>query len=261
MKLSVTINFFNGEELLYASVKNIRKHTDHISLIFQRNSNWGYPAEEEAYQVIKRLKRNGYIDDYYEYEYSASDFPSINEYKKRLIGYEKAKQFGATHVLLMDADEYYKGDQIEVAKEFIEKNDISATCVRSYFHLHRATYRSKSPDTTNVCFICKLDGSNFEYDQPYPILNVDPTRRIVNRGNGVYLFSEDVIAMQHMNFVRRSFKSKLQNTSSATNTEFIANAKNALENWKFGNKFYFPNKPPYEIIKVPNHFGISVRYR
>ena len=41
MKLSASINFFNGEELLWQAVVHIRPLVEHLSIVYQKTSNWG----------------------------------------------------------------------------------------------------------------------------------------------------------------------------------------------------------------------------
>ena len=41
MKLGVSYNVFDGEELLESSIKSIRDNVDHISVVYQTISNFG----------------------------------------------------------------------------------------------------------------------------------------------------------------------------------------------------------------------------
>ena len=40
MKLSASINLFDGEELLFTSLTNLRPVVDHISVVYQLKSNF-----------------------------------------------------------------------------------------------------------------------------------------------------------------------------------------------------------------------------
>ncbi len=167
-------------------------------------------------------------------------------------------------ILLADADEFYERAQFEWAKKYIEENNISCSATYSYFYIHKPIYRSKEVDGTNIPFICKLDENTvFALAQDFPCSHTDPTRRIVNHGESFKMFETNEIAMHHMNFVRYSFDSKLNNTSSRGNPKlknFLRKVDRRLNNWRFGKDFNFPKKKKYEIIEVPNQFDIDVEF-
>jgi hypothetical protein len=258
MKLSVTINFFNGEELLRKTVENIRPLTEHLSIVYQTKSNWGEPITEQALTVLNSLMAEGLVDDCVLYEPDLTLIAAENEFTKRRIGLDVAIKNEATHILLMDADEFYKADEFLAAKQLIEKENIDFSAVNSYFYLHQSIYRSKTCDTTNVCFITKITPELiFEHGQPFPLENIDPTCRLVNPIGKFKLFHETDIAMHHMCFVRSSFESKLKNTSSAANLDFINQVEKILNEWRYPNIFCFPNKPNYELIKVNDFFRLT----
>ena len=258
MKLSASINFFNAEELLFEVVRNIRPVVEHLSIVYQKISNWGEPMSDEAKIVIQKLKDENLIDDFVCFYPNLNQNAARNEFNKRKIGLKLAKKANATHFLLMDADEFYDKEQFLQAKQIIEAENITYSCIHSYFYLHQPYYRSELPDTTNVCFITKITQELlFEYAQKFPIDYIDPTRRLLNESGKFRFFELDIIVMHHMNFVRKSFDSKLTNTSSASNLKFIKNAKKALTNWEWPKEFSFPNKPIYNIIKVEDRFNLN----
>ncbi len=265
MKLSINYNFFNGEEHLYNSIKNIRSVVDHISICYQTVSNLNNPISQEALDVLQRLKNEQLVDEMILYEPDFEKSPQKNEFQKRVIGVDCAKKAGATHILLADADEFYDQKQFQKAKDFIEKHDISCSATYSYFYIHKPIYRSKEPDGTNIPFICKLDEHTiFALAQDFPCNRTDPTRRVVNHSGKFKMFEIEEIVMHHMNFVRYSFDSKLSNTSSRGNPKlkrFLKKINKCLNNWRFGKEFNFPKKRKYEIIEVPNQFGIDVEFK
>lgn len=263
MKLSVTINFFNGEELLREAVLNIRPLVDHLSIIYQEYSNWNDKLTDEAKQILSKLISESLVDDVVCYQPDFEIAPSLNEFNKRKIGLNLAIERNATHFLLMDADEFYDREQFANVKQIIDTENISYSCVHSYFYIRRPIYRSKLVDTTNVCFITKITPELiFKYNQDFPVEQVDPTRRLINQSGKFKLFDTDDIVMHHMNFVRKDFNSKLKNTSSASNIEFINQARDALFKWRWNEPFFFPNKPIYEIIKVEDKFNLdSIFYK
>ena len=62
MKLGVSYNIFDGEELLEGSIKQIRQHVDHISVVYQVVSNFGNPCNPELVPLLERLKSEGLVD-------------------------------------------------------------------------------------------------------------------------------------------------------------------------------------------------------
>ena len=263
MKLSASINFFNGEELLKEVISNIRPLVDHLSIIYQEYSNWNEKLSDEVKQILNELISESLVDDVVCYQPNLELTPSLNEFNKREIGLKLAIERNATHFLLMDADEFYDREQFINAKQIIDNEDITYSCVHSYFYLRRPIYRSKLIDTTNVCFIVKITPELiFKYNQDFPVEHVDPTRRLINESGKFRLFDTDNIVMHHMNFVRKNFNSKLKNTSSALSLDFIKKARNALFKWRWNEPFFFPNKPMYEIIKVKDRFNVdSIFYK
>ena len=56
MKLGVSYNVFDGEELLESSIKSIRSEVDYISVVYQTVSNFGNQCSEELIPLLNRLK-------------------------------------------------------------------------------------------------------------------------------------------------------------------------------------------------------------
>lgn len=46
MKLGISINLFDGEELLKPLLVNIRPHVDYINIVYQEVSYWGESCSE-----------------------------------------------------------------------------------------------------------------------------------------------------------------------------------------------------------------------
>jgi hypothetical protein len=53
-----------------------------------------------------------------------------NEMSKREIGKKKCMDYGCTHFISMDADEYYLRDQLKFAKELVEECNFDGTACR-----------------------------------------------------------------------------------------------------------------------------------
>jgi hypothetical protein len=262
MKLSVSYNFFNSEELLYYAVKHMRPMADHISLVYQEISNLGNNISYKAREVLNTIKAENLVDNFVLYKPDFLLTAYQNEHRKRKLGYECAKANGATHFLCSDVDEFYKFDEFQNEKQYILKHDIKYSACHSYFYIKQPFYRSKNIDVTNVCFICAIDNNTiFELNAPTPFPNIESTRSITNKVNKKFFFKEDQITMHHMNFVREDFNSKFNNTSSKQNPslhKFLVEVENSVILWEFGQVFDFPKKGSYEIIKTDNYFDLPL---
>lgn len=259
MILGASYNFFNGEEHLEASIRSIRNQTDHISVVYQTTSNKGRPIAEAAMSLLSDLRKDGLIDALYLFTPDLSKRPGENEAMKRRIGMSIAKQAGMTHFLSIDADEFYRERELASAKRYIDEHHVLNTCVGSYMHIRTPNWRAK--DTTDVPFITKLSWST-RIVRRYFVRNVDPTRKIVTWApfsippfwTRFCRFDPDMIAMYHMNLVRKDMlQSKFQNSSTDNRTFFDALEK-VFVNWQPGTAFEFPGKGVMQVERVENEF-------
>jgi hypothetical protein len=62
MRLGISYNVFDGEELLESSIKLIRDNVDFISVVYQTTSNFGNQCSEELVPLLHRLKNES--EDY-----------------------------------------------------------------------------------------------------------------------------------------------------------------------------------------------------
>lgn len=260
-KFGVSYNVFNAEEHLIPSIENIRNSVDYINIVVQYTSNLNNPATEQLRDTIKEIEQRGLVEKIVEYQPSPLP-PQQNEHQKRVVGLKHARAAGVTYFTTMDADEYFLPDQYNEAKRFIVNNDIAYTAAPTFLHIRRPVYRSAKPDSTDICFFARIDGTaTIPFGARFPA-NVDPTRRITGSGDKFYFFGERELAMMHMNLVRQDkLQSKLANTSSSANTEFIQRVLQAYNTWEPGKLLYFPNKPPMEIVEVPDYFSIDYLFK
>lgn len=162
-----------------------------------------------------------------------------------------AKRADATHFLSMDADEFYRKEELRNARKLIENHGYVSTSVGSYLHLKSPRWRAL--DTTCCCFITEIAPESIIGAQTFPHPNIDPTRKLSVFRDGHHHFDVDVVAMYHMNLVRRDLGQKLRN-SSTTDVEFLSRVALAVESWRPGEIFTFPNKGDIKIEEVGNEF-------
>jgi hypothetical protein len=210
MKLGVAYMFFNGEEHLYHSVKSIRNQVDYIVVIFQCASNFGKLATTEAISIVSKLKKEKLIDNLLIYKPDFSKDGYENNLLAREHGLQDCLNHQCTHFLPMDSDEYYKEEELKFAKDKIEQHNFDATACPIYCYYKVPTLRLKEVEQGYyVPLIYKINkDSKFIQGGEFPVY-VDPIR--IMNFNSFYLFNKDEIAMHHMSFVRKNWKSKVEN--------------------------------------------------
>jgi len=55
MKLGISYNVFDGEELLESSIRQIRNQVDYVSVVYQKVSNFGKECNENLIDNLNNL--------------------------------------------------------------------------------------------------------------------------------------------------------------------------------------------------------------
>lgn len=276
MKLGISYNLFDGEELLEASLKSVRPEADYINIIYQTESYYGNKAKPDITEYLTSLKNKGLIDEIYLYQknFQLEKYKVILEQEKRNIGLKLCKKRGMSHFLSMDVDEFYDTEQLKAAKKYIEKKKIQTSAVSileylkspEYKILNGYTFEPKSPYNFYVPFIMKINKFTKQKhtNKWYPCW-VDPSRALNNKKK-FYLFSVQDILMHHMSTIRKDLQKKYSNSNFNLGDENtlkqINDIKKAILNWNFeenqiqGTQYaIFRNKI---IEKVENRFNIHI---
>lgn len=251
MKLGVSYNVFDGEELLEGSIKQIRSEVDYISVVYQTISNFGEQCDKNLIPLLEDLKTRGLVDEIY--PYFPTSFGSGNEISKRNIGLELSKNNGCTHHMSMDTDEYYETEQFKYLKKIMqEKGYDSSYCqMKSYYKTWE--YQLDPPEDYYVSLIFNIENES-EYISSHPApVRVDPTRKMSNKTNPIILERKD-IEMHHGSYIRNDIRRKLIN-SSAKNIYLkeIDKIVNHYNNWEFPDKVLWAGKT-LNVKKVNNLF-------
>jgi hypothetical protein len=255
MKLGVSYNVFDGEELLEGSIKQIRSEVDYISVVYQTVSNFGNKCDDNLIPFLEDLKNRNLIDEIYEYKPTVHNGGG-NEINKRNIGLELSKKNGCTHHMSMDTDEYYQTEQFSNLKNIIKNYgfDSSYCQMKSYYKTWE--YQLDPPEEYYVSLIFEIkEDSKYTPGLPAPVL-VDPTRKMSNRTKPV-VFKRTDIEMHHGSYIRNDISKKLIN-SSAKNiyVKDIDKLINHYTNWEFPNKVLWAGNPikTLTVKKVDNLF-------
>jgi len=251
-KLALTINAFDASELLEDLISEIRDQIDHVAAIYQKQSYWKNPMEDADMEELLRLKTLGLIDELIEFKPNFTKYSREQECDKRNMGIDLMRQNGSSHVLNIDADEFYDADQFEVALDLIEEKGYTSTYCsyvnyyRDFEHYLVYPFRPFVPFVHSTFF-------KYTYQGPAPG-PTDPTRRIKNPSNlGTYIFTDEELRMGHAAWIRRDIRKKLVNWSAKNHfkPELIDQAVERWENWKEGENAIM-------LFNVPDH-NVKVR--
>jgi hypothetical protein len=256
MKLGVSYNLFDGEELLEGSIKQIRQHVDYVSVVYQKISNFGNPCNSELIPLLEKLKSDGLIDELFEYSPKVNKGGHFNEMQKRNIGLALSQGANCTHHMSMDSDEYYLSSEFESLKKIIIEGDYDSSYCQMQSYYKSFDYVLDPPETYYVSLFFKIKhDSNFILMAPSPVL-VDPTRRMAPNNKPIVLGREK-IQMHHMSFVRNDISVKLKNSSA--NVSFmdkISTITNYYNNWTYPNKVMWASGELLNVKKVENLFNV-----
>lgn len=258
MKLGVSYNLFDGEELLEGSIRQIRQHVDYISVVYQTVSNFGNTCNTELVPLLERLKSEGLVDELFEYSPKINKGGHHNEIQKRNIGLALSQGAGCTHHMSVDSDEYYLTNEFEYLKKKMVEGDYDSSYCQMKTYFKNPTFEITPPNTYYVSLIFKIKiDSSYVLGYPSPVL-VDPTRRMNSDNNPLILYRSE-IEMYHMSYVRKDIKSKLINSSSKDAFKDIDGFLKMYESYKLGEVFFTTNPPGNEkTILVNNVFNINV---
>lgn len=246
-KLGVTINCFDSSELLFDLISQIRDQVDWVAGFYQKKSYWKNPMDPADMAELERLKSIGLIDELIEFKPNWLKYSREQETDKRNMGIELAKQRGCSHILNIDADEYYDPDQFRYAKNVINEKGwpITYWSYVNYFrdleHYLVYPFRPFVPGIHSTFFTYTFNGP-----APGP---TDPTRRILNPLNiGTYVFEDNEIRMIHCAWIRKNIRKKLENWSAKDHFDqnLINKAVKQYENWHEGD-------PAIMLFNVPEN--------
>ena len=243
MKLGVSYNIFDGEELLEGSIIKIREYVDFISVVYQKTSNFGDQCNETLVDLLNNLQGKGLIDEVYEYIPNLKKGGHFNEITKRNIGLSLSRGVNCTHHMSMDSDEYYDGEQFKNLKSLIIDNDCDSSYCQMQTYYKSWEYALDPPEDYYVSLIFKIKpNSDYVMMAPSPVL-VDPTRRMSPINKPIVL-PRNVIEMHHGSYIRNDIRKKLINSSASLNFKNdIDKLVNHYNEWEYPNKVLWGGSP------------------
>jgi hypothetical protein len=256
MKLGVSYNIFDGEELLKNSIKSVRNNVDYISVVYQTVSNFGNPCSSDLVPLLERLKSEGLIDELFEYTPKINKGGHYNEITKRNLGLYLSEGAGCTHHMAMDSDEFYSDEQFKYMKKTIEDGDYSSSACQMTTYYKEPVYILDPKEDYYVSLLFKISGGvEFVMGCPFPVL-VDPTRRM--EAGKCKIFTRDEIEMHHMSFVRNDIRMKLNNSSAnGSFNQIIDKIVNHYTKWEYPNDAMWASGQLLKVKKIDKLFDAN----
>ena len=269
MKLGASYNLFDGEELLRDSILSIRDSVDFISVVYQKESNYGNPYDPRVDTILDELIDEKLVDfampiqldydpDHWQ-PHERKHIGAFNEVNKRNVGIEISRQKGCTHHLAIDVDEFYLKEEFDAMKEVIEEHDPDTTACKMLTYYKKPTLILDPPEDYYVSFIIKINPeTKFHWNHPFPV-NVDPTRKL-KPGKFLQLGRKG-IQMHHMSYVREDLNIKLTNSSALTNwSDKRERLVEYWKDWKPGEQAFLAGIDDFysDLKEIDNLFNVKV---
>lgn len=257
MKLGISYNIWDGEELLEGSIKQVRNLVDYISVVYQTTSNFGNTCNPELVPLLERLKSERLIDELFEYSPKVNKGGHSNETHKRNIGLALSQGAGCTHHMSMDSDEYYLPSEFEYLKNKMIEGDYDSSYCQMQTYYKSWEYSLNPPEEYYVSLIFKIkQDSSYIIGTPAPVL-VDPTRRMAPSNNPLIL-KRGEIQMHHGSYIRDNIQTKLTNSSASVNfNKDIDRIVEHYNTWSYPNKVLWGGLPStlHNVKQVKNLFN------
>jgi len=265
MKLGISYNIFDGEEMLPFALKNLRPFADFIVVVYQTTSNFGN-ENPNLLPVLEKLKKEGLIDKLFLYEPNLiyNDDKSVNwksgtlnEIEKREIGLKICRASGCDTYMTLDCDELYDHKQFEWAMIDFEQGgyDTSFTNLLTYYKLPTMELTPYEKWYQPLFYKIKKD-TKFEMQDDYPVY-IDRTKMVKAGYTRVYTRQE--IQQYHYAYVRHNLLSKVNNSSAQSDEQNAAMVLERYENWKsVEDGALLIGNQEWKLKEVKNKFNIRL---
>ena len=260
MRLGVSYNIFDGEELLEHSIRCIREKVDYISIVYQTVSNYDQACSDDLIDTLNRLKSMGLVDELQVYTpriFSRDKHnASYNELEKRNLGLNMSRRNNCTHHMSMDCDEFYVIEQFEYMKATIAEGDYdSAFCSYTDYYTDSIYKIDRTYHEAYVSTIYKInDDTIYTYKSRNLPVKIDPTRRI--KSKDYIIFDRLKVEMHHMHMVRKDLRKKY--VSSSYNKHGYKDMDSAIrcyDRWEYPEQAISPDGESFSLIKIDRIFS------
>lgn len=265
MKLGISYNIFDGQEMLPFAVLNLRPYAHKIFIIYQKVSNYGN-TNPDLMPMIKELESRGLIDKAFEYEPNifTDDNGNVkwqsgtfNEIQKRQLGLEIARANGCDTYMTLDCDELYDSTQFKWAMEDFETGNYDTSFTRLLTYYKKPTLQLTPPETWYQPLFYKIKkDTKFEFLDDYPVVT-DRTKMV--KAGHCRVYKQDEIVQHHFAYVRHNLDSKVTNSSAQSDEKSKEAVKYHFNNWSSVNDgAIMIGMQKYGLKEVENKFDIDL---
>jgi hypothetical protein len=266
MKLGVTYNIFDGEEMLFFSLRNLRPLVQHINVVYQTFSNFGN-ENRNLEAKLNMYHRAGLIDvlSHYAPTLKKNEDGSLrwqngqeNEIKKRNIGLQICRANGCDAMMTLDCDELYDPKEFKFAKNDFELGDYDTSFCKMSTYYKQPIYRLYPKEEYYAPLFYKIKKeTEFGYTSAdYPVV-LDPTRKVKAGYSRIY--EREEIEMHHYAYVRNDISSKVINSSSQSDEVSKQKVIWHYDNFKdIRDSALMIGGVSHGLIKVENKFDIQL---
>ena len=260
MRLGVSYNLFDGEELLENSIRCIREKADYISVVYQTVSNYGHACSDDLIDTLNRLKSIGLVDELQLYTPKMfsrdKNNASYNELEKRNVGLNMSRRNNCTHHMSMDCDEFYVPEQFEYMKATIVEGDYDSAVCHYTNYYNDSIYKIDAPyDAAYVSTIYKInDDTAYKFRSKNSPVKIDPTRKTNN--NNYIVFDPLKVEMHHMNMVRKNLRKKyMSSTYNKHGFKALEAAISCYDRWEYPEPGMSPHGELFSLVKTDQIFS------
>ena len=258
MKLGICYMVYDGFELLEFAARAIRKQIEHISVTYQDISYFGNPADPKLLPYLQKLQSEGLIDELLFYKTDLSIHHKDNELNLRNLGLQASRNAGCTHHISADVDEFYRPDQLEYAKNVMDKGDYDFSVAPLSTYYKHPTFLVIPEQKLHVSFIHPVSN---EYNRTimYPTFpyHMETTRRFTNHSKHI-LFTRNEFVIHHMSYVRKDIRQKFANSDNSQFYE-LDDFYKTYDNYECGGLVcLLPEFLNRRTTKVDNYFNIEI---
>lgn len=254
MKLAMCYTVFDGLELLEKSILNMIPVVDFTIICYQTVSNKGNIKNDIAFDLDKYVHNS----DIYlvRYKTDLTLGPKENERRKHNLMLSKAREYGATHLIMSATDHFYDTQEVFQAKRLVEKKDYDVTFTSMFTYFKKPTWQIDPIETYYMPFICKINPlTKVERVKNYPLL-VDPSVQLSPFKNW-YLFTEKQVMLHHYSVCRTDIREKYLNAASPWTADQVDEFEKDFNEYDLevnpGVKYFLGRK----IKVVPDYFNLN----
>ena len=260
MKLGVSYNVFDGEELLGPSIRLIREKVDYISVVYQTVSNYNHACSDDLIDTLNRLKSMGLVDELQIYTPKMfsrdKNNVSYNELEKRNIGLNISRRNNCTHHMSIDCDEFYVPEQFEYMKATFAEGDYDSAVCHYTNYYNDSIY--KIDETHHEAYVSTIyrvnDDTAYTFRSKNSPVKIDPTRKTNNKN--YIVFDRLEVEMHHMSMVRKDLRRKyMSSTYNKHGFKDVESAIRCYDRWEYPEKAISPHGGSFNLTKIDRIFS------